>query len=105
MSDTIAPPQCACEPYEHPVPPSAFMLNRPFMSLCDIHIEATNEDLDLRTVLFLEGGTQVWVDRETDVVWVWLCSRARGREPRPTAYQGLRRPCTCERPEAHEETT
>lgn len=87
--------RCTCEPYEHPVPPNTFMLGQPFMSLSDIHIEATNEDLDLHDVLFLEGGTQVWIDKETDVVWVWPCSRANGRTPRPTAYQGVRRPCTC----------
>lgn len=87
--------QCTCKPYEHPVPPNTFMLMQPFMSLGDIHIESTNEDLDIGTILFLEGGTQVWLDKETNVVWVWHCSRDTGRQPRPIAYQGKLRPCTC----------
>lgn len=89
--------QCACGPYEHPVPQSAFRLDHPFMGLTHIHVEGSGEDLDLGTILLLEGGTQVWVDAETDVVWIWACSRARGREPHPTAHQATRRPCTCER--------
>lgn len=87
--------ECSCEPYEHPLPSHAFTVNSPFFTLNDIHIDATGEDLDINNLLFLEGGSQVWVDKDTDTVWVWNCSRARGREPRPVAYQGFRRPCTC----------
>lgn len=80
---------CSRRAVERGVPERAIRASG-FFTAVDIHDGDT--DLKLSTVLFIHGGSMLWMEGDTLVVWHCIY---QGRHPFPTRYPTTRRPCDC----------